>query len=103
VVYRRRHASRQLHHQQAVLPTRSGAFLCEVDEDGAGLVAKTWIRRAEDSSRHAAPLRIAKEYFIGSGGEQGIGLEIAPCRSPPRFRQFKFLLRCFASWSESLG
>lgn len=69
-------ASRQLHHQQAVLPTRSGAFLCTVDEDGAGLVAKTWIPRAEESSRHAGPSRIAKEYFIGSGGEQGIGLEI---------------------------
>jgi hypothetical protein len=29
--------------KQIVLPTRSGAFLCSVDEEKQGLIAKTWI------------------------------------------------------------
>lgn len=65
-------ASRKAKRRQAVLPTRSGAFLCCVKEDG-GLVAKTWVQPGDGPCRHAGPIATARQFLEQIGGELGIG------------------------------
>jgi len=75
-------AARRARLRQVVLPTRAGAFLCSVEP--AGLVAKTWIADFGDLSRHAEPMRLARDYFADVGGEEGLGAEIGalPINAP---------------------
>jgi len=75
-------AARRAQLSQVVLPTRSGAFLCSVEP--SGLVAKTWIADCRGLSRHAEPMRLARDYFAEAGGEEGLGAEIGalPIQAP---------------------
>ncbi|HET7401217.1 MAG TPA: hypothetical protein VFJ62_05530, partial [Usitatibacter sp.] len=75
-------AARRARSRQAVLPTRSGAFLCSVEP--TGLVAKTWIAESAGPCRHADPMRLARDYFADLGGEEGLGAEIGalPIHAP---------------------
>jgi hypothetical protein len=75
-------AARKARLNQVVLPTRSGAFLCSVED--AGLVAKTWIAASDGHCRHSEPMRLARDYFAEVGGEQGLGAVIGalPIHAP---------------------
>jgi hypothetical protein len=75
-------AARRAGLNQAVVPTRSGAFLCSIEANR--LLAKTWIAWSGQPCRHTEPARLARQYFQAAGGEHGLGIAIGslPLQAP---------------------
>ena len=54
--------------KQMVLPTRSGVFLCGVDEEKQGLIAKTWISYEKIQQRLLDVNAAIRAVYDGEGG-----------------------------------
>jgi hypothetical protein len=70
-------ACRRAGLRQIVLPTKSGAFLCSLNEQKDSLLAKTWIPRSDDLSGKMRVVELVDHFYGSIGGEQGFSKMLA--------------------------
>lgn len=58
--------------RQVVLPTKSGIFICSVDEEAPCLAAKTWISTETLKPRFAEVAKVIREVYSNFGRELGV-------------------------------